>query len=125
LSSPGLASGLASFVNERFWGPVRASIFRFLHLVRRGTIVPTTITRTAHKIKIHKEPAAALCVAGAAAGVLAASEDEPAAASGVVGVVGVTAALLSASAEVLATGSGVVGVAAGFAGGLRECFGDT
>jgi len=80
--------------------------------------VPMTITSTAHKIKIHKDPplAAALAVMGAAAGALAASEDVLTAAAGVVGV---AAVLLSASEEVLAAASGVAGAAAVFAGSVR------
>jgi hypothetical protein len=81
--------------------------------------VPMTMTSTAHKIKIHKDPplAAALAVVGAAAGALSASEDVLTAAAGVAGA---AAVLLSASEDVLAAVSGVAGAAAGLAGSLRE-----
>jgi hypothetical protein len=48
---------LASFVKERFGVPVRSSIFRFLHLLRRGTSVPKTITSTTNEIKSDRDPA--------------------------------------------------------------------
>jgi hypothetical protein len=42
-------------VKERFGVPVRSSIFRFLHLTRRGASAAKTTTSTATKIKSHRE----------------------------------------------------------------------
>lgn len=49
-------SELSSFVRERFGVPVRSNIFRFLHLPKTGTSVPTTTASTATKIKRNKDP---------------------------------------------------------------------
>jgi hypothetical protein len=112
-----LWSELVSRLKERFGASVRSKLFRFLHLLRKGTSVPMTTTSTANPIKNQKDPALEVAVAGVAtgAGVLTGSEDVLVAAG-----VGLAAAgVLSGSVDVLAVTAGVVEAAAGVAGSFR------
>lgn len=43
-------------MRERFGVPVRSSIFRFLHLNRKGAIVAKAIISTASKIMSDRDP---------------------------------------------------------------------
>jgi hypothetical protein len=99
---------LSSRLKERFWAPVCAKSLRFLHLLKRGNMVPRTITSTANGINNHEVQllAGAVGVVSAAAGVLAVAAGVAAA------VVGVT----TVSADVLAVTSGAVAAAAAAAG---------
>ena len=110
-------SELASRLNERFGVTVRSNIFCFLHLLRKGTSVPMTITSTATAIKSPKAP----CLAGATGGVaavvcvLAVSEGVLAAAAGVVAAAGA----LAVSEDELAVTSGAVVATAAVSDRLR------
>jgi hypothetical protein len=111
-------SELASRVKERFSAPVRSKSFRFLHLLKTGTIVPRTITSKANAIKNDTDQPLEVATGGvaAAAGVLAASEDElEVAAGGVAAAAGV----LAVSEDELALTSGAVVAAAGVSDRLR------
>jgi hypothetical protein len=83
-------------VKDRFGVPVRSSIFRFLHLPKRGASVPKTTTSTTNEIKSVRDPVLRITVGigAAAAGVLSLSEDGLAVAAGVAasGGVGASAA---------------------------------
>ena len=103
-----LGSELASLVKERFSAPLRSKFFRFLHLLRRGAIVPMTITTTANAIRTQKDAPLAGLVGRvtAVAGALAVSED----------VLAVSAGVASTAAGVLEGVAGEVASAAGVAG---------
>ena len=104
-------SELSSRLKERFWAPVRSKSFRFLHLLRTGTIVARMITTTANGIKSHELQLLPVAVGGgsAAAGVLAAAA----------GVVVAAAGGLTVSDDVLAATAGAAVAAAGSADILR------
>jgi hypothetical protein len=98
-------------VKERFSAPVCSKFFRFLHLLRRGAIVPMTITNTANAIRNQKDPPLAGFVGEVAA---------------VAGALAVSGELFAVSAGVDSTAAGVlVGVAGGVASaaGVVGCFG--
>ena len=94
-------SDFASRVKERFGAPVCSRLLRFLHLLRKGTSVPMTITSAPNAIKSHKDPRRAVGV----------------------GVVATAAGVLAVSEDALAVAAGVVAAAAGVAGSFRGCAG--
>ena len=96
-------------VKERFSAPVCSKFFRFLHLLRRGAIVPRTMTTTANAIKNQKDAPLAGFVGEVAA---------------VAGALAVSRELLAVSAGVASTAAGVLaGAAVGVAsaGGAASC----
>jgi len=98
-------------VKERFSRPVRSKFFFFLHLLRRGAIVPIAMTTTANAIKNQKDAALAGFVGEVEA---------------VAGAPAVSGELFAVSAGVDSTAAGVlVGVAGGMASaaGVAGCFG--
>ena len=107
-------SELASRVKERFGAPVRSKLFRFLHRLRKGTMVPITITSTANAIKNHKDQPleVAVGVVATATGVLTGSEDVLAVAAGVVPP---ASGVMTVSEDVLAVAAGAMVAAAGVA----------